>query len=838
MPSLAFRNLRVHFRRTLAIIVATVLGVAFFSAAMMSGTVIRESIRTEVGRQLRGAELIARSEFGPVDPEIANLVQGVEGVRVVEPVESEYGEAVSRGTSSIMRFGPLSDLPEIRDGMTLKQGQLPSAPDEIALTEWAAASLGVGLDDTLAWTPFAVDRGEPAQFRVVGILHGGNVFGASVNEGLMTGDAFGGLDSDSMVNAIVIQVAEGADIRDVQARLAGIVPDDVEVMTFAEMMDAEVTSLEQGSNVLTYGLVAFALIALFVAGLVIANTFSITLTQRTHELAMLRCIGAEKRQIHRSVIFEALVLGVISSLLGVLAGYGIVSAGAFAFLSDSNGVALSDVSVWALVLPVTIGTAVTVLSAIVPARHATTVHPLQALRRTDAPIEAVSTGLFRVVVPVLLIGGGGALLLGGMALSLAMEDGAPAMPLLIGMAGGALSFIGLLMAAVFVVPLGVRGLGFVTGVLLGVPARIATSNATRNPRRTASTSAALMVGVVLITMMTVGAATVQATWNDVIDQQAPIDLYVQQSIQAPDTLLPRAIYDGFGTVDGVAVVAPIHAQPVRILVGGQEFEETAVGIAPSDGRAVSRSTGLFDGFEDGILLVPTALAEGYGVGDGDRAAVSRNGRAIELEVRTARIADWEVYLSLDDARQLTPDVPMTGAWIRLDDDASVKDVVRAISDGIPAGESISIHGGAKDRATYLEIVDQMLLIVSGLLGVAVVIAVVGVGNTLTLSVLERTRESGMLRAMGLTARQLRGTLAIEGVMIALVGGVLGLVAGAIYGWIGAVTLFGSSWDVTLGFPVGRLSLILAVAIVAGMLASVLPGRRAVSTSPVAALATV
>ncbi|HWV24043.1 MAG TPA: FtsX-like permease family protein [Thermomicrobiales bacterium] len=838
MLNLAIRQLRTHFRRSLAVIVAIVLGVAFFSASMMSGSVIREAIRGEVGNQLRGTDLLAVSENGSVDPDIATIAKGVEGVEATELVLNDYGSATVGGASTVLRLGTVSQLPELAGQMPLKEGRLPEAENEIALTEGGAKSAGATVGDIIYWSPFAMEPQEPVPFTVVGIVSGGNAFGTNITEAFILPETFHDLVTDPVSSAVVIQVMDDASIREVQDRLASKAPAGVEILTFDQVVDAEVASMEQGTNALTYGLVAFALIALFVAGIVISNTFSITLTQRTHELAMLRCIGAEKRQIHRSVIVEALILGVVSSLLGLVLGYGVVNAGARAFVEGAGGLSLGGISLGVLLTPLILGTIITLISAAVPARNATRVHPLQALRQNDAPIERASGGVVRIVLSGFLTVFGCILLLGGVYWSLSMEYEAPTGPLLIGMVGGAISFVGLLIASFILVPLGIRVAGRLVEAVLGTPARIATSNSMRNPRRTAATSSALMMGVALIAMMTVGAATVQATWNDVIDQQAPIDLYVQGSRDTPAEPLPGAILNGFPDVDGVKSVTPIHAQDAHLLLGGTDFEISAVGIDPDEARAASRSQDVFRDFSNGDVLVPVDLAKSYGLEDGDVVTLSRETRSIEFVVKTVTLFDWEVYVTLDDAKELSADLPVTGAWIRLDDDASVQTVIREISDGIPAGESVAIHGGASDRATYLSLVDQLLLITTALLGVAVIIAIVGVGNTLTLSVLERTRESGMLRAMGLTAGQLRETLAIEGVLIAFVGGLIGLAAGAVYGWIGAMTLFGSSWDVVPGFPVGRMLLILVVAILAGMLASVLPGRRAASISPVEALATV
>lgn len=840
MLKLTLIQMRVHFRRTLAVVIAIVLGVAFFSSAMMSGSVIENAIRNTVGNQSRGADIIVTSETGAVDPGLVDDITGVQGVRETEALLTAYGDASMGGARVFLRLGPLSGMPEIIENMPLKAGRLPAATGEIALTEGAISSTGVEIGDSISWSPFAGDDTRVIPFTVVGVISGGNAFGTNLTEAFVPAAQFASIVQTPNVNGVIVQVADDAMLERVRQDIGAVLPENVSALTFDEVVDAEVARLDQGSNALVYGLVAFALIALFVGGIVISNTFSITIAQRTGELAMFRCIGAEKKQIHRSMMIESTILGILSSATGVVAGFVIVNLVAGLFVGSADRVGLSDIPLTAWVFPFIAGVLVTLLSALAPARGATAVHPLQALRQSDAPVVSTQASLRRAALALVLILGGGGLMLGGMLRSLSMEDESPFGPLLIGMAGGALSFVGLMLASIFTVPYLVAGLGKVVCRVFGPPADIATANATRNPNRIAATSSALMMGVTLIAMMTVGAATVKATWTDVIDDQSPVDLVVSQGDDDSAMALPEPVMNRLETLDAIRHLAPVQSHMMELRPEGQGSgsEISVVGIDPDDARSIARSSKIFDGFAPGIIVIPEDIAKNDGLETGDQISLTGERGQSTFSVKVVDLASWDVYIAPDDFSSLSADVPVSAVWLRLDDNASVKDVVRDISDSVPEGMSVLIEGSANERATYLELVDQMLLITTALLGVAVIIAIVGVGNTLTLSVLERARESGMLRAMGLTAGQLRGTLAIEGVMISVVGGLIGLVAGTIYGWVGAITLFGPSWTVTPGFPGPRLALILAVTVMAGLLASVIPGRRASMVSPVQALASV
>jgi putative ABC transport system permease protein len=233
--------------------------------------------------------------------------------------------------------------------------------------------------------------------------------------------------------------------------------------------------------------------------------------------------------------------------------------------------------------------------------------------------------------------------------------------------------------------------------------------------------------------------------------------------------------------------------------------------------------------------LPAWFADWLGIVDGDQVTLSVNGNESTF---LARVSEWggDIVVSMDDARKLAPDAPVSELWLRFDDDVDVSQAMGDLQDSLEPFDRLYIEGGARDKAANYEVLDTMLLIVTALLGVAVIIAIVGVGNTLSLSVIERTRESAILRAIGLTVSQLRVMLAIEGVILALVGSIIGIALGIVYGYAGAVSLLNNAWGVRFSLPLDRIILIVAIAILAGLLSSVLPAQRAIRTSPVEALA--
>jgi putative ABC transport system permease protein len=435
--------------------------------------------------------------------------------------------------------------------------------------------------------------------------------------------------------------------------------------------------------------------------------------------------------------------------------------------------------------------------------------------------------------------------------------------LLAGVLGGAASFVGVLIGAVFWVPKVAGWLGHGVSRLAGASAELAAVNSTRNPRRTAATTGALLIGVTLVALMSTGAATARSTLSAELDGRFPVDVTVGDSptwetggkLHSPP--LSAAQLNAVRGVDGVrsVVAIPGGVLAARWLgsVGDNgeagSSQSTLVSAVDGEAAAVLRDDRTRRALSDGWLV----LSKGwFGMPTDhlpDSVDVARAGhendgwRTVHVLWKDSPVAGMAPPQLL---RDLKVETVASEAWVGLDSGVDPVGVVSNIEDTLvaaskSAGEDSAapapIKAIAIERAAYDKVINTLLAIVVGLLGVAVVIAVVGVANTLSLSVIERRRESATLRAIGMTRRQLRWSLATEGMVIAAVGAIAGVALGLLYGWAGARTVLGGVTEVHLAVPVADLAITLVVAVLAGLLASVLPARSAARSSPIAALAT-
>lgn len=818
-------------RRLVAAAVAIIIGVGFLTASAVILATAQKGLEDAVAAGLREADLVLTGESGPVDLEAYDEVAAIEGVSGVTGEASVFTERAGD-------YFPGTSLPLA--GATLLSGELPTGSGEIAVNP-AAADDGLALGDTVSVTGAPTEgggRGEAVDLTVVGIVEPGPVHPLTFGLGYFASDpTLRELDPALTYQHVVIELADGADPVAVRDAITGTVP-DATLSTGPEAAERAVTAATGGTAVLGAILLGFGGVALLTASLVIANTFTITLAQRTGELALLRCVGATRAQVRRSVVLEALVLGLVTSVIGVLAGVG-AGAGLLAVARQLDlGIPMGDGLAlgWpSLVLPVLVGVAVTVLASLWPAARATRVSPLAALRPSDLPSEGSRAGLVRIALAVLLLAGGTGL----------MVMAAISREVLLGVLGGVVSFGGVLLASILVVPWAVRALGLGARVA-GVPGRLAVAGAVRNPGRAAATSAALLVGVTLITMTSVGAASGQRTALGEIDKEYAVDLVAEGAPADPgpasggseEFLVPSPVDDDLaarlGDVDGVDAAVAVDTAYLRM---GESMDPTrAVALDRGAAEQVLRSEDLVDRVEPGIAgLGDTDLAI-HGLSAGDELRVSgaegsRELRVVELGVGGSRLA-----LHPDDLAALAGDSARQGAvLLRLGEQADVVATMTGVSE-ITDEAGLQLDGAAGLRAQIVQILDVMVLVATALLGVAVVIAVVGIANTLSLSVIERHREHALLRGLGLTRGQMRVMLMVEGVLLALVSAGIGLALGVGYAALGIQTLLPEGTPLALAVPWGRVGIIVAVALLAGALASVLPARRAARVSPAEGLA--
>ncbi|MFC8598500.1 FtsX-like permease family protein [Isoptericola sp. NPDC057191] len=875
MIRLTLSQMRRSAGRLAAAGLAIVIGTAFVAITLLAGNVITRTTYDSIAAQFTGADLVVRGV--PADDAALDAVRGADGVATADPQLLSYQQLESDGRTI---YQPVLAEPTDTDVLPFEvaDGSLPTASGEIALPVKVAERLKTAPGDTVTLVR-TVLKGDPEsedawtevreQLTVSGTLT--DPYGAySLQGGAAVAPAADvtGWDADMLApgeesappTTTLVTLDAGTDVEAARTAITGALTSaasaagtdtaDLSVVTPEEHAESVANEMTGGDNVFfTLFVLVFAAVALLVAALVIANTFQVLVAQRTRTLALLRCVGADKSQLRRSVLFEAALLGFLSSAVGLLAGVGLGQAALTIGRSMDLGVPLPatvGITPAVVLIPLVVGTVVTLVAALAPARAATRVAPLEALRPADAPSATRGAGRVRLVLSLLVTVIGFAMLGGGVALSTAA--GEPTTGLMVAVGGGVLSFVGVLVGAVFWLPRVVALAGRLVG-MSGPTARLAAANTLRNPRRTAATSTALLIGVTLVGMMSTGAASARVTMDSELDSRYPVDVTVSTDLSSDPTsvaagdstvaAVPDSLAGTVGDLAGVSTVveSPSSAAKVTGHGVGSGLSLTVRGVDPDDAASVLRSTDLVAPLAAGTAVVPADVADAWGISDGQKLTLTGPDGTLKVKAAVTDLADSGLLVVPDDLASLDPAAPVTSLWVGLEDPSDAASVVPSIQDTVADTETpADVVGAAVERAGFQKVIDTALAIVVGLLAAAVVIALIGVANTLSLSVIERRRESATLRAIGLSKGQLRGMLAVEGVLIALVGALLGVLLGLVYGWAGAAAALGWAGSPVIVVPWRDVLVMLAVAAVAGLVASVAPARTAVKTSPVEALA--
>ncbi|ALE06494.1 hypothetical protein AL755_15235 [Arthrobacter sp. ERGS1:01] len=826
MLQVSFSQLKTHSRRFIAITLAVLLAVAFLSATLMVNASTKASLKASIGQSYASADLVVSPPgFDPLAPAAAQkvasspLVSNSYAQRSLS-IQTQLGNAMAGGTIRNMPSSPALEP------MKLLSGSWPATGNQVVVDSVTADRNGlkVGGTATLTSQPSAGESAVAPEPKLAATISG--IMAASADP-LQSGTAqfVGTADAVTKLGgptpgygSITLNLKPGVGIAEAKTALAAVLDLPASsVLTPDEKTTEQVAGFTGGQDQLTIVLLAFAAVALLVSALVVSNTFSVLVAQRTRELALLRCVGASRKQVRNSVIVEALVVGFTASVLGVLTAVGTMAA-VLGLLRTNPDFAFATLGVpaSAIVTGLLVGTALTVLAALVPARAATAVAPLAALRPAEDATVHTSAGKIRLGVGVaLILAGGAGLVYGGLSSQLIL-----AVP------AGAASFVGIIMAATLFVPKLVRLAGSLAAPA-GVPGKMAAANAVRNPRRTTATASALLIGVTLVTMMMTGAATARNAFESQLDGHYPVDITAQQN--PGSTALTTAEVAKTATLPGVRKAVLLKAVGT---VTSNGATMPAYGIAPADatallGNAANRPRGT------GVIL-PKGFKE-------TTVSLAAGTQTTTVPASQATTDSFSALVSLAAFAPLpaaeAANIPGQ-VWISVDPSLSTNammDLRTSIAKTLGV-EEYMVSGAVLEKAMFTQVINMLLLVVTGLLAVAVFIALIGVANTLSLSVLERTRENSLLRALGLTRGQLRGMLALEAVLIAGVAAVIGSTLGVLYGWAGAQAALGKFTAVTATIPWGQILLVVGVAAVAGLLASVVPARRAAKLSPVEGLA--
>jgi putative ABC transport system permease protein len=608
------------------------------------------------------------------------------------------------------------------------------------------------------------------------------------------------------------------------------------VQTGAQLATAEASSAGANSQQLQEGILAFAVIALVVACIVIYNTFSILVTQRVRELALERCVGATRRQVFGGMLLESVIVGLIASAAGVVAGLGLgwglerLFAG-FGVPIPTGPLVLAPSTV---AIALITGTAVTVVAALLPARSATRVAPVAALGGQQEQPESARIGWRRVAV---------AGVFAGVGLLLSVEGARQAGFVEISV-GGLLCFVAVLALGPLIVPPMVAFFGWLPGKFAGPTVRLAAANARRNPRRVAATTAALTIGLTLMTAFTSVISSAQATSLQRIGGQYPFDYLVQAGTLTSSgfgQLVPQRVVGVLTASPALGVVVPVYYQKATVNGAGRTdvgaVSQSAFGLNVKPAMA----SGSITAIGPGVAAIDSVEVTSLHVGQGGTIVVSTpDGRAERLRVgavyRSGGGVLPGVLLSVPDYfRGFRP----TGAQQVLINGASGVSTAtsRTAVDTAIAGDPVLTVSTLSDfRSALSSAVNGLIALFGILLGLALLIALFGISNTLTLSVIERTRESAMLRALGLTRGQLRLMLLAEALYMAMIAVVLGVGLGTAFAWTLVNSFLRSSGGGVISIPFAEIAVLVVVGAVAALLAAVLPARRAARVSAVAAMA--
>ena len=847
MLGLALRNFSARKFRAFSTALAVFFGVAMVAGTLLINESVNRSFDNLFGQINEGIDVTVRDRMVVEDPfdqgpesgfdaAVLNRVSKIDGVEVAEGTIADIRISILGNDGE--RIGPPSGGPphialaagEVDDfaALTVVQGEAPDASDEVAIDLDSAENEDFELGDSVTITGAA----GASDYSIVGITQfgsGDTSLGASLAQ-FTLGEAQRLTGKEDRFDEIDIAAAESTSPEALAARVKRALGPQFDVMTGAQTASQDAGEITDDFAFLTTALLVFAGISVFVGGFLIFNTFSITVVQRTREFAMLRTLGASSRQVLAAVLAEAALIGLLASALGIAGGYGFVELVKLMFKAIGFELPVTGLRLTAdvVLVPILVGTFATVVAAMMPAVRATRVAPLEALRETGGSTESKerSSRTRGIVASLLLIL---AVVLLALGLFVSDDEGQA----LSQMGGGlVLLFISIAMLGGRFVPPIVSVIGAPIDRFRGVTGRLARENAQREPQRTATTAAALMIGVALVVFVGVLASSLKASLSDAIDSQLAGDLSVLN--KDGFSPIPAGVGEGVAEIDGVGVVAPTADVPVRIQETGDEI---VTGLEPEAAAQVFNlewtegDDETLSGLEPGEAVAEIGWVESNDLAVGDRVNITGpNGQ--ELGATLVGAVDDQAGL-LVESLAITRDSARDDLGARFDstvllsyaddaDPAATRERVDSfLTERFPDTQTRNQAEIKQDQSDQL---DQLVALIYVLLGLSVIVSIFGVVNTLALTILERTRELGMLRAIGTSRSQVRRMVRYESVINALLGTIVGTVIGI--GLAVAAVQALEDEGLLLSVPVVLPFVVLVAAILLGVLAAIRPARRA------------
>ena len=834
------KGILAHKLRLALTALAVVLGVAFMAGTFVLTDTIKHTFNTLFQQTSAGKDAVVRgiAPYGtssgdfsgdrPLTPDsLIATIRSAPGVEFADGSSSGTVVALNKQGKTFNGHAPTLAFSWLTDrklsALSLRSGTAPTADNQVTIDGATARKEHFALGDPIT----IIGNTGPQTYTVVGITKFGstdNLAGATlVSFDLATAQRVAG--KPGFVNEIDVAAAPGTSSNTLLSDIGSRLPKGFEVVTGAEAASQQASAVSSQLSQFNTILLVFAGIALFVGAFLIFNTFSILVGQRTRELALLRAIGASRRQVNTSVIGEAFITGLVGSIVGL--GLGVLLAAGIYSLLDSLGVSLPRSTLQfearTAIVGLIVGTAVTVVSAILPALRAGRIPPAAGLR-DDAVLQDTSLRR-RAIVGGTVTVAGIAVLAGGLFASAGI--------LAVGIGAG-VTFIGVAMLAPFAVGPIIGFLGRPMSNAGGITGQLGTENAVRNPRRTAATASALMVGIALVAAIATLGQSAEASFNGLFDKAVHADYVLTAS--GFGTISPSA-ESAVRSVPGVTAVSAIQgADWHKGRVG-----EQVTGVDPVGGPQVLSfvmTAGTTASLAQGDVLVDASEAKSnhYQIGQilpMGFAATGVQSVPIGGFFKTNQflgnyvISEQLLTANVDQAKDQAIALRTTG--ISAGTTAALTSALRQYPD-------VKIQTESQFKTSQKQQVATILGVVYALLGLSILIALIGVVNTLALSVMERTREIGLLRAVGTQRRQLKRMIRAESVLVSVMGAVLGLVLGVGLG-AAVVSALSNSFVTTLSIPAGTIFVVLILASLFGVFAAVWPARRAAKLDILAAIYT-
>ncbi len=846
MIRVALRGLAGRKFRTVLTAIAIVLGVAMMSGAYVLTDTIDKAFNAIFVESYAGTDAVVsgkgadisfegeQSQSPPIPDDVLDRVRAVDGVEVAAGSVTDFqtkllkpdGESIDTGGAPSFAFG-VETAPEYDrfNPLNLVEGSWPSGAEEVAIDEGVADDENLAVGDRIG----VAALGPAREFEIVGIARYGDLssLGGATFAIFDIPTAQSLLDKEGQLDAVQAAAQEGVAPEELVGRIRGELGTSVTVRSGTEQASEDSDDVATFTTIIRYFLLSFAGIALFVGAFVIFNTLSITVAQRTREFATLRTVGASRRQVLGSVILEALVIGLLASVIGLFAGLGLAVGLNELFIALNLDLPQTE-TVFAtrtIVVSLLVGTVITLIAGLSPALRATRVPPIAAVREgAKLPRSALSRfGPYIAVATVLLA---------VLALSYAMlaPDVATGDRFILLGVGVLALFIGVaLLSSRLVVPL-TRIVGLPARRIGGASGTLAEGNAIRDPGRTASTAAALMIGIALVTFVGVLAQGLRVSNSDAIEEQIQADLVVTS--QDGYSEFPAAVGDAAAEIESTDVVSNVR-QDVA------EVDGSGANLTGLDGSSINQvysfrwtegSDQVLADLGDDGAVVPDDVADDKDLAVGDSFTVlTTDNERREFVVRG--IYDGSPFYPLLGTASISQ-----GAFDELYDRPRNRFTLINVPGGPGEAQKAGVESGLESfpdtrvqtRQEWIdkedEEISQFLLLLYVLLALSVIVSLFGMVNTLALSVFERTRELGMLRAVGMTRRQVRRMVRHESVITALIGAALGLPLGIFLALL--VTQALSEYDLQFAIPAGALITFVIVSVIAGIVAAILPARRA------------